>query len=214
METKELINAPDEIQFRLDDFTARLNTVPHPSKVRQDPKGFNYIPASYIEMDLDEIFLGLWAWEVKSIQVVANEILVHGDLRVFHPVLKQWVTRSGVGAAMIRQTSGAMVTDINAKIKDAISMDLPHAETDALKNAAKKFGQAFGRDLNRKFVDNYESPFMEEVAIDPKKLQDQINKCKDIAALKKLYSADDRYTQYAELFATRKNELAAEKKAK
>jgi hypothetical protein len=124
--------------------------------MRKDPKGFDYLPASFIQMEMDEIFLGLWSWEVKSIQVVANEILVCGDLKFFHPVSGQWITRSGVGAAIIRQTKGANITDIDGKIKDAITMDLPHAETDAFKNAAKKIGKRFGRDLNRKFTDEYQ----------------------------------------------------------
>jgi len=140
----------------LDRFTARINQTPAQSELRKDPKGFDYLPASFIQMEMDEIFLGLWSWEVKSIQVVANEILVHGDLKYFHPVSGQWITRSGVGAAIIRQVKDASITDIDKKIKDAITMDLPHAETDAFKNAAKKIGKRFGRDLNRKFTDEYQ----------------------------------------------------------
>ena len=154
--TTEIQHTMPTMESALDSFAARLNSYPPPAEVQSDPRGYKYLPASFIQMKLDEIFLGLWSWEVKSVQVVANEILVTGDLRVFHPVAKQWITRSGVGAALIRQMKGADITDISAKIRDAITMDLPHAETDSLKNAAKKFGQVLGRDLNRKFIDNYE----------------------------------------------------------
>ena len=147
---------PIEAAKSLDNFASYLNCEPSRTALEKDPKGFDYIPVSFIQIDLDEAFLGLWSWEVRNVQVVANEILVYGDLKFFHPIAQTWLTRSGVGAAMIRQVKGAAITDIGANIKDAISMDLPHAETDAFKIAAKKIGKRFGRDLNRKFVDQYQ----------------------------------------------------------
>lgn len=165
----------------IDQFAARINQSPKPSEMKKDPKGFDYLPASFIQMELDEIFLGLWSWEVRSIQVVANEILVQGDLKVFHPITGQWLTRSGVGAAIIRQRKDSAITDIDGKIKDGITMDLPHAETDAFKNAAKKLGKRFGRDLNRKFVDEYDRQVLsdeeqkaERDAAEYKKLHEQV----------------------------------------
>lgn len=165
----------------IDRFTARINEAPNPTEMKKDPKGFDYLPASFMQMELDEIFLGLWSWEVRSIQVVANEILIQGDLRVFHPITGQWIVRSGVGAAIIRQKKDSAITDIDGKIKDAITMDLPHAETDAFKNAAKKLGKRFGRDLNRKFVDEYDRQVLSEEeqkverdAAEYKKLHEQV----------------------------------------
>lgn len=202
-----------EVASDLDRFAARVNQAPAQSELHKDPKGFEYLPASFIQMEMDEIFLGLWSWEVKSIQVVANEILVCGDLKYFHPISGQWITRSGVGAAIIRQTKGANITDIDGKIKDAITMDLPHAETDAFKNAAKKIGKRFGRDLNRKFTDEYrwqsEEGEQSEVNDYRAALQAKINECKNIADLTKLYKSDPRHEQFAELFSERKNKLAA-----
>lgn len=139
----------------LDKFTARLNREPNEREVESDRSGAKYLPISFVQTTLDELFLGLWSWEVKQYQVIANEITVHGELRFFHPVARVWLTRSGVASAIIRQRKDADLTDIGAKIKDSLVMDLPHAEADAMKSAARKIGKIFGRDLNRKFVDQY-----------------------------------------------------------
>ena len=87
---------------------------------------------------------------------MANEICVNLELQVFHPVAKTWLSRCGVGACQIRQKAGAQISDINAKIKNALEMDLPHAKADALKNAAKSLGDLFGRNLTRKDKDTTE----------------------------------------------------------
>lgn len=164
--TKTNGTAIAEAATDLDLFNRRINTPPAQSDLKKDPKGFDYLPASFVQMELDEVFFGLWSWEVKNIQIVANEILVQGDLKYFHPITGQWITRSGVGAAIIRQVKGSGITDIDGKIKDAITMDLPHAETDAFKNAAKKIGKRFGRDLNRKFTDEYDNQVKTEAEIE------------------------------------------------
>lgn len=193
----------------IDQFAARINQPPKPSEMKKDPKGFDYLPASFIQMELDEIFLGLWSWEVRSIQVVANEILVAGDLKIFHPITGQWIVRSGVGAAIIRQKKDSATTDIDGKIKDAITMDLPHAETDAFKNAAKKLGKRFGRDLNRKFVDEYTSQTEAEEPDDERqRISALVGECTNIADLTKLYRSDPRHANFADLFSERKNQLA------
>ena len=54
---------------------------------------------------------------------------------------------------MIRQRSGAQISDVNAKLKNALQMDLPHAKAEAIKNAAKSLGDKFGRNLGRKTSD-------------------------------------------------------------
>lgn len=204
--------APSDNISALDRFTARLNEMPPQAEVKANPAAGNswYLPVSFVQMKLDEIFLGLWSWEVKSVQVVANEILVHGELRVFHPIAKAWITRSGTGATMIMQVKDAPVMDITSKIKNTLGKDFPHAEAEALKSAAKKLGKAFGRDLNRKDEDTYESEYFEVArpAIVTADLEKKIAACKTVAALTKVYKEDSRYANYAELFTARKTELA------
>jgi len=119
--------------------------------------GFDYLPVSHIETLLDEIFgAGCWSCEMQSIQVIGNEILGICNLKVFHPILLQWITRTGTAATQIRQSKGAENTDVNAKLKNALEMDVPHLKSDCLKNAAKTLGRVFGRDLNRAFEDIYD----------------------------------------------------------
>tara|TARA_Y100000817_G_C16861576_1_gene545990 strand:- start:4418 stop:4963 length:546 start_codon:yes stop_codon:yes gene_type:complete len=143
-------NRPELIN--LEKFTSVLNLTPAANKVKSR-QGIQYLPISAIESDLDRLFAGLWQVKNLNYKIVANEILVNLDLEVFHPVAKVWLTRAGVGACMIRQRSGAQISDINAKLKNALVMDLPHAKAEAIKNAAKSLGAIFGRNLARKASD-------------------------------------------------------------
>lgn len=141
----------------LEKFQALLNRAPNPDEVKSNQHAGNtlYLPISYIEMTLDEYFFGLWETKDFKWQVAGNEIIGSLTLRVFHPVAKQWIERTGASATMIRLQKGASVTDISAKIFNALEMDFPHLKADCLVNAAKTLGKAFGRDLNRKFYDVY-----------------------------------------------------------
>lgn len=137
-------------------FQMRLNQHPPSGQVLQHPMSKkDYLPISYIQTTLDEIFPGTWYDENFKSSVIGNEIVGQIDLVVMHPITGQWIRHTGAAAAMIRQTSGAQITDINAKIKNALEGDYPHLASDCLKNAAKKLGKAFGRDLNRKFEDTF-----------------------------------------------------------
>jgi len=212
--TKELIpaNGANAELIEIDIFTKRLNTAPPATEVAINKFSDNskYLPISFVQMRLDEIFLGLWSWEVSAVQVIANEVLVWGNLKVFHPVVKQWITRSGTGAAMILQNKGADITDIGAKIKNTLVKDFPHAEAEALKSAAKKLGKAFGRDLNRQLEDHYESEYFapEKPPVNVEVLKKSIAKCKNRAELTALYKLDERHAEYADLFTARKDELS------
>ena len=149
-ESKAAENRPELIN--LEKFTSVLNLTPAANKVKSR-QGIQYLPISAIESDLDRLFAGLWQVKNLNYKIVANEILLTLDLEVFHPVAKVWLTRAGVGACMIRQRSGAQISDINAKLKNALVMDLPHAKAEAIKNAAKSLGAIFGRNLARKASD-------------------------------------------------------------
>lgn len=133
-------------------FTKGLNSQP-PSKSIKDRQGTKYLPISSIESQLDQMFAGLWKTTNMEWKVVVNEIVVSIELHVFHPIAKVWISRCGVGAAQIRQTKNSAIQDINAKIKNGLEMDVPHAKADAIKNAAKSLGKYFGRDLSRKTAD-------------------------------------------------------------
>lgn len=154
----------------LEQFTQRLNIHPEENEIQINKLANNsrYLPISFTETKLDEIFAGLWNFELKSYQVVANEIIATGVLSVFHPVAKMWISRSGAAAVMIQQVSQknggtGRISNIDDKIKNTLVKDFPHLESEVLKSAAKKFGKIFGRDLNRQFEDSYSPIYTEEV---------------------------------------------------
>lgn len=175
-------------------FTRGLNRPPSNADVKERSK-IKYIPVSSIEAKLDEMFMGLWKTEKFEWKIVANEIVASIELHVFHPIAKIWLSRVGVGACMIRQKSGSQITDLNAKMKNALEMDAPHAKADALKNAAKSLGKLFGRDLGRNDSDvaNY-TPLIINSLAEAKiflQIEDELNLCvteKDITDLYKLYT--------------------------
>ena len=119
-----------------------LNIQPKKDSVRINTRanGARYLPIDYIESKLDELFAGLWQTRKVELKVVVNEIVCTLELGVYHPVLKDWIWRVGVGAAMIQQQKNSQITDIGAKHKNTLGKDAPHAKAEALKNAAKSIG--------------------------------------------------------------------------
>ena len=115
----------------------------------------NYVPISFIQMTLDELFYGAWTTEHFETKVVANEIIGSIDLKYYHPELKTWITRVGAASVMIRQNKGANITDIGQKIKNGLVADYPHLLSSCIANAARSIGKLFGRDLNRDYQDIY-----------------------------------------------------------
>lgn len=144
---------------QLDSFAAKMNVEPLKDSIYINKMANNskYLPISFIQMKLDEIFVGLWRTENFTTQVVANEIIGQIELSVFHPVAKVWITRIGAASVMIQQKKGAEITDINAKHKNTLVKDYPHLLAECMKSAAKTLGKLFGRDLNRQFNDEYTS---------------------------------------------------------
>jgi len=139
--------------MELKEFGQLLSQQPSEQEV-QTRNGLKYLPISFIENKLDEIFgFACWSYEMRDVTIVANEVCAIVDLKVFHPIAKTWITRSGAAGVQILQDAGASVTDISAKKKNALEMGFPHLKSDALKNAAKSLGVVFGRDLTRKHSD-------------------------------------------------------------
>ena len=146
----------EEMQ-RLEKFQARLNIPPKEEEIRTNKHAGNtlYLPISFVEMTLDEYFFGLWETKDFRWQVMVNEVVGSITLRVFHPVAKVWIERTGASAVMIRQRRDSGVTNVEGKIHNALEMDFPHLKSDCIVNAAKSLGKSLGRDLNRAFQDYY-----------------------------------------------------------
>lgn len=138
-------------------FQNLLATAPPQNEVKVNKAAGNssYLPISFVENKLDEIFSGLWQTKNFHWQVIANEIVGNIELGVYHPVIGQWLWREGAAGTMIQQKQGSDITDISAKHKNTLVKDFPHLKAECLKNAAKSLGKAFGRDLNREFEDSY-----------------------------------------------------------
>ena len=152
----------NEVRIKAQNFQKKLHANVDESKILKNKFANDslYVPISVLEMQLDEFFFGLWSIENFTYLPVANEIVGSLDLKVFHPVHKTWITRTGAGAVQIQMKSKAKggsgdITEIRDKIVNTLTKDFPHLKAECLRNACKSLGKVFGRDLNRDFEDQY-----------------------------------------------------------
>ena len=136
---------------------SKLNQSPDNSiiKVNKHAQNAKYVPISYLEMKLDEMFYGMWRTRNFNTKVIANEIVGEITLEVFHPQNLMWLERIGAGAVMIQFSKDSDIRDIGNKIKNTLSKDYPHLKAECFRNACLSLGKAFGRDLNREFTTEY-----------------------------------------------------------
>jgi hypothetical protein len=166
--TQLVTNALQVTKEQMDDFRVKCQNFTElseqkPKKTKKHSMGFHYVDVDEIENRLNELFFGIWSWKIDGDPViVANEIIVHGTLSVFHPVAMTWIHRSGIGATQIRFEKDSNIGDITKKIKTALQMDAPKASAEAFKNAAQTLGRVFGRGVRRKETENY-NPLIKKV---------------------------------------------------
>jgi len=141
--------------IQLQEFQNLIEKSPPKEWIVRHRDGYDYIPIDVLEAQVKKYFFGLFNWKIKDVKIIVNEILVYGDFEYFHPVAGVWLTVSGIGAAQIRMKKDAALDDINSKIKTALQMDAPHAESEAFKNAIQKIGRIFGRGLRREHQQTY-----------------------------------------------------------
>lgn len=157
--TPQILNAADlrEWRLRLEKFTKALNAEPNPAEVKTNPAANNtrYIPISYLQTSLDELFFGLWQTSDLKWERMGNEIVGTLTLEVFHPAANIWIKRTGAAATQIRLQKGANPLELDKKFTNSFEMDFPHLAADCLRNACASLGKSFGRDLNRREVDQY-----------------------------------------------------------
>ena len=158
----------------LQNFTGLINREPLPLEIKVNEFANNslYIPISIQQTKLDILFAGLWETRNFKWERMANEIVGSIELRVFHPILKEWITKIGTAAVQIRLKSGSKAYELDNKITNALVMDFPHLEASTLNNACQKLGKWFGRDVNRKHKGDY-NPLM------PTLNNDLLNKVRD-----------------------------------
>lgn len=172
-------------------FQQLLNQHPNKADVKQNQmaKNAEYVPINVIERTLDELYSGLWQTAGFTTQVVANEIVGSIELRVFHPVAKEWLTRIGAASVLIQTASGQPVT-LENKIKNTLTKDFPHLKAECIKNAAKSLGVVFGRNLNRGKDDEF--MYLSETV---QTLSDNTQKAYDLLASAKISDAARKSTE-------------------
>lgn len=150
-----------ELTAQLQDFMSRLNKEPDPKELQPTPDGnAKNLPISYVEMTLDEIYLGQWSTSECTYQQVFNEVIGSIILTVVHPITGMEIKRAGYASIVITQDSGSKLQDFNTtKKKNALDLAFPKLKAECLKNAAASLGKIFGRDINRKTADVYKQAY-------------------------------------------------------
>jgi hypothetical protein len=153
----------ERLRLRLQNFSKLLSMSPPTAAIDSTPDGnAKTILISHIEMQLDELYFGLWETANFKWSVIANEVVGSLELVVVHPVTGQKITRTG--AACVQITVDKVPEDIKSdpkkrnewaldpsnKKSNALDLTFPKLKAECLKNAAQSLGPCFGRDLNRK----------------------------------------------------------------
>lgn len=121
----------------------------HPKKEWiKDNRGVFYIPIRIVEQTLRSFF-GVYQVEmIGQPNILGNSVVCSVHLKVFHPVMQEWLTYAGTGAVPIQLDKGAGAMDIDKMKRDALHKNTPAALSFAVSNAAKKIGKIFGSHLN------------------------------------------------------------------
>lgn len=117
-------------------------------KVNKYSDNAKYLPIRIVEELLGEMFPAWEAVQVGQPQILGNSIVISVNLRVFHPIMGQWLQYPGIGAVPIELEKGADPTDFTKVKPKAIHKNAPAALSFAINNAAKKLGRLFGSHLN------------------------------------------------------------------
>jgi hypothetical protein len=140
-----------EVAFKNDQLNLLLNQPVPGQWVKDHPfaKNVKYIPIEKIEFLLTRIFQE-WRVEVIDFKQMFNSVSCHVRLHYKNPISGEWSYHDGLGAVGVQTDKGASASDLSAIKQDAIMKALPAAESYAVKDAAEKLGELFGKNLNRK----------------------------------------------------------------
>ncbi len=139
-------------------YNVLMNITPPQSwvKVNKFANNSKYIPIDKVEFLLTKVF-GRFRVEILRTQLIGNSVEATVRLHYFHPVYNEWDWMDGIGAHAIQCDAGASPSDWSKIKTDGVKKASPIAVAEAEKNAAKKLGRLFGRDLNRDNLINYET---------------------------------------------------------
>ena len=158
-------NEVDKTRLLLQDFARKLNTEPNPTEFEKTPDGkASFIPISFVEMTLDELFFGQWSTENFKWSAITNEVQASIELVLTHPVTGEKIRRTGAASIVItvdsltaeakdkmtKQERNLYALNPENKKPNALDMGFPKLKAECVKNAAQSLGKVFGRDINRK----------------------------------------------------------------
>ena len=123
-------------------------------KVNKNFDNSKYLPIRIVEALLKSVFGAYQVKEASPIRFVGDNVIYSVYLVVWHPILKDWLYFSGVGAAPLRSDEKG--------ISIALHGNAPMARAFAVTNAAKSIGRLFGSALNNledEMIDVYDPEF-------------------------------------------------------
>lgn len=156
---------PEKLRILLQNFANKLNAEPNPAEFEKTPDGkANFLPISFIEMTLDEIYLGRWSHENYKWSAITNEVQGSIELVLIHPITGDTIRRTGAASIVItvdslsdeskdkmtKQERNLYALNPENKKPNALDMGFPKLKQECVKNAAQSLGKVFGRDINRK----------------------------------------------------------------
>jgi hypothetical protein len=140
-----------------------LNQDPPQAFIQVHPFNKNpYIAIQSIEFLMTKIF-GDWNVEVKRESLIANSVCVTVRVHYKCPLSGDKLFQDGVGAQPLQTDKGANAVDFTAIKNDSVQKALPSAESYAIKDACQKIGKIFGKDIARKYSNNYDGMMPEAV---------------------------------------------------
>lgn len=164
----EQLEEQERLKILLQNFAQKLNAEPNPTEFDKTPDGkASYLPISFVEMTLDEIFLGQWSTENFKWSAITNEVQGSLELVLIHPITGREIRRTGAGSIIItvdsisqedrdkmsKQDRNLYALDPQNKKPNALDLGFPKLKAECVKNAASSLGKVFGRDINRKQKD-------------------------------------------------------------
>jgi hypothetical protein len=202
------LTADPEQAYRDDAFKAILNANPPEPwvKVNKYANNSRYLPIDKVELLLDRIYKK-WRVEVKAQGHSFNGVWVSIRLHVFNPVTNEWDWNDGTGAEEIQVKAGSSPADLANINKGALSMAYPKAETEAIKDAAHKFGRIFGRDLNRKDLEGF-APSQTLLTRNQQRALTALESAKSVDELESVFSSVSHLGDFDDAYQVAKERLS------
>ena len=156
--------------FKQDQLNLLLNQPVPQTWIKYHPfaKNVKYIPIEKIEFLLTRIFQE-WRVEILAEGQLFNSVYVKVRLHYKNPLDGTWSFHDGVGAVDVQTAKGESAADLSKIVANAVMKALPAAESYAIKDAAEKLGELFGKNLNRKDTMAFQGAYIETMWSSPKK---------------------------------------------